>query len=238
MLAESGARVHEVCMLKWDDLAFDSQGIVVSVKSTKVNKIRTVRLRDAVPYISAWKAVYPHYSPSAHVFITQRGTTLIYELVRSTIARIARDAGVKTYTEIKDGEDVLKTHVTPHLFRHGRVTELLRMGMHEPELKKSLWGSVSTKMLERYEHLAGVDIDSEYKRILGLEDGEKTKPMLPAPIQCQNCSTVNEKGSMFCKTCGLPMSEKARVQVQSDEQRLWKEYLEFKKFQEAQKNNQ
>lgn len=219
MLAESGARVHEVCMLKWSDLSFDPQGIVLSVKSTKVkNKIRTVRLRDSVPYISAWKAVYPHYSPSEPVFITARGTTLIYELVRSTVARIARDAGIDK-------------KITPHVFRHSRVTELIRMGMHEPELKKSLWGSVSTKMLERYEHLAAVDVDSEYKRVYGLEDGEKTKPMLSS-VQCGNCHTINGKGAQFCMVCGLPLSENARVQVQTTKDKI-EDTPEFKAAFEA-----
>lgn len=191
ILSESGARVHEIAMLKWRDLVVDPQGYVLSVRSTKTTDIRTVRLRDSMPYISAWKNVYPHYAPDAHVFVTTRGTTLIYEMIRSTIARIAKEAGITK-------------RVNPHVFRHTRVTELLKLGMREPELKKSMWGSVSTDMLKNYEHLVAADVDNEYKRVYGLEQGEKIKPIL-ASVQCPNCHTINGKGAQFCVVCGMDM---------------------------------
>lgn len=214
ILAESGARIHEVAGLRWKDLTFDNAGCVLSLTSTKTNSRRYVRLRDSVPYLSMWKSLYQNYSPDEPVFVTERGTTLIYETCRATIKRIAEKAGIKK-------------KITPHLFRHSRVTELLKLGMKEPELKKSLWGSVSTKMLAQYEHLAGQDVDNEYKRIFGIDtEADKPKPML-ASVQCPGCHTINGDGAKFCMTCGRPLTKEAEQQVKTIEQMVTEMYLKF-----------
>lgn len=222
LLAESGARIHEVATITWSQLKFDQHGAVFSLWSEKSQSYRYVRLRDSVPYLSAWKSLYQGYRDDAPVFVTERGNTLIYETCRATIARIAKKAGIKK-------------KVNPHLFRHTRVTELLKLGMHEPELKKSIWGDVSTRMLANYEHLAGGNIDAEYMRVYGIDAEQKKPETMLSSVQCKNCHTINDEWTQFCKTCGLPMSEQARAKKTAIESFIDQESEDYKEFQRFKK---
>ncbi|MDP3397179.1 MAG: tyrosine-type recombinase/integrase [Methanoregula sp.] len=39
-------------------------------------------------------------------------------------------------------------HVTPHLFRHSRITHIRNDGVQESVIKMMMWGTVNTTMFE------------------------------------------------------------------------------------------
>ena len=126
---------------------------------------------------------------SSHHRILKHGTAM--KLLNTT----ARRAG-------------LDKHITPHIFRHSRITHLIAEG-NESVIKLMMWGNINTKMFATYAHLTGKEIDQEVLRNYGIvpEDGEMERPL--EAIQCPHCITVNPRGSKYCLRCGLGLGEDA-----------------------------
>ena len=73
------------------------------------------------------------------VFVTRDGKPLAHNYMHRVLRNIGRRAG---FTK----------PVRPHLFRHSRITGLLRDGTHEAIVKKMAWENGNTPMLAVYEH--------------------------------------------------------------------------------------
>src|SRR5690606_4416398 len=101
-------------------------------------------------------------------------------------------------------------HLTPHLFRHSRITHLLQEGAKESTVKLMMWGSLSTDMLTTYAHLTGRDIDADISRLYGLEEdtaGKKTARL--EPRRCPSCNLINPPGEDYCRGCMEALSPEA-----------------------------
>jgi len=62
-------------------------------------------------------------------------------------------------------------HVTPHLFRHSRITPMINAGVQESVIKMMMmmmWGTVNTTLFETYAHFTGKDFDTEISRVYGI----------------------------------------------------------------------
>jgi integrase/recombinase XerD len=200
MLYEGGFRIGEIGMMKWGDLTFDKWGVIVNV-NFKTNKPRYIRLVMAREYIATWKNDYP-FRPVTNempVFITDHSTPLTHATVNLQLKRIARRAGITK-------------HITPHIFRHSRITHLIKEGVSESVIKLMMWGSLNTNMFQTYAHLTGSDIDNEILRTYGItenETGEAIKEKRLEPIQCQHCRHINAPMAGFCNLCGRSLTEEA-----------------------------
>ncbi|MFA5295343.1 MAG: tyrosine-type recombinase/integrase [Methanoregulaceae archaeon] len=127
-LYEGGFRVGEIGQLHWGDLKVDSKGIAVNL-DFKTGIPRYIRLVMSKQFIAEWRADYPRpVTPDAPVFLTERDKPVTYGGLSSQIKRIAKRAGITK-------------RITPHLFRHTRITHLLQEGMKESTLKMMMWGS-------------------------------------------------------------------------------------------------
>jgi integrase/recombinase XerD len=200
MLYEGGFRIGEVGIMRWGDLIFDKWGVIVNV-NFKTNKPRYIRLVMAREYLANWKNDYPFLPVTNElpVFITDRKTALTHASVNLQLKRIARRAGIKK-------------HITPHIFRHSRITHLIREGVSESVIKLMMWGSLTTNMFQTYAHLTGNDIDNEILRTYGItenETGEAIQEKRLEPIQCQHCRHINAPMSGFCNLCGRSLTEEA-----------------------------
>ena len=198
---EGALRAVEVCRLKWSDLVVDDKGIVFTTKE-KTNKVRRVRLWDAVPYINAWKADYPgNPVGNAPVFVNFRGsnTGLSYQALKKVIWTAGSRAGIEK-------------HVHPHLMRHSRVTEMLQQGVSETAVKKMCWGTTTTPMLATYEHMSDDSLDAEILAGKGIETPEKKKAVKKAE-QCPDCATICPVNARLCPYCGYAFDPELRKEV-------------------------
>ena len=126
-LYSTGARVSEVCAVKFGDLDF-TEGVVLL--RGKGSKERLALLGDPCisalqDYVSAGRPQLVKPRTGQHVFISIRGTPLTSRFIRKMVNEAAVLAKVKV---IKSDNGVLSSEVTPHTFRHSCATHLLQGG--------------------------------------------------------------------------------------------------------------
>ena len=115
----------------------------------------------------------------------------IYQIVR----RIAETSGVKK-------------KITPHILRHNSATRCAKKGFNEFMLRIRFGWSKSSQMPSVYVHLAGSDIDSKIKNILGIEEEKTIEEPLLQPILCPNCEYENPSTHVFCSKCSTKLNIK------------------------------
>jgi hypothetical protein len=103
-------------------------------------------------------------------------------------------------------------HVHPHIFRHTRITDLMREGISEQTIKMFAWGTVTTEMLKVYAHLVPSDAENEMLNKYGIQTKNQRGgfPKVATPIQCTRCYVMNPVSNYFCGTCGAPLADDAR----------------------------
>ncbi|OPX67175.1 MAG: putative tyrosine recombinase XerC-like protein [Methanoregulaceae archaeon PtaB.Bin056] len=114
-LYEGGFRLGEISQITWGDLKVDSKGIAVNI-DFKTGIPRYIRLIMAQKYLAEWRGDYPlQITPESPVFVSEQRRPVTWAGVAVQIRKIAQRAGIKK-------------HITPHLFRHSRITHLLQEG--------------------------------------------------------------------------------------------------------------
>ena len=194
-LYEGGMRIGEIATLRWKDVKFTDWNVTVST-SFKTGKSRTLPLVMARSYLAAWRNDYPlPVTPDSFVFLTNQKTPLGYAGVAKQLRIIAERAGITK-------------HITPHIFRHSRATDLIRQGYGEAIVKKLLWGNLNSKMFNTYLHLVDADVERVVAEKTGVIQKEQKAKTLE-PRQCPRCFTVNGPTLRFCGTCGQELTEEA-----------------------------
>ena len=232
VLYEGGLRAAELGGLQWDDVKFDSKGVVINTRG-KTMKPRYIRLTMAREHLAAWKADYPAIPEAGTpVFVTNRKRQMTYEGIRKQLQYLADRAEIRR-------------KITPHLFRHSRITHLIQQGVSESVIKLMMWGSVRTDMFEVYAHLTGVDIDRAMLELNGIKEAEDTKVDRLEPRQCENCRTICGPTTNYCPTCGFSLTAEAEIQKETLNDQILqivvsdpdvaKEFIAFKQWKESQK---
>jgi len=201
-LYEGGFRIGEIGTMTWGDLTFDKYGVIANV-NFKTNMPRYVRLIMANEYLAQWRACYkPDPSGNALVFVNVHGKPLIHATINKHLKVIARHAGIEK-------------HITPHIFRHSRITHLIKEQVPESVIKLMMWGNISTDMFRTYAHLTGQDIDSAMLKSYGISvtNNDNATARLE-PVQCPHCRKINPPTSNYCFSCGQPLSD---VVIDTDE---------------------
>jgi site-specific recombinase XerD len=200
-LFDGGLRIHEVCTLIWGQIKINESNIVLNTDG-KTGIARMIPLVFAKPYLVQWLADYPYETTQdSLVFFSAHGKPMKYGAVRKHIFEIARRAGTMK-------------KVRSHIFRHSRVTDMLRQGYPETVIKAIAWGNKNTKMLETYGHLVFDDIMNVAMEKNGMKvSGERTvKPLVPQ--QCPHCAMINTPTSNFCSACGIPLAPDAQLSIE------------------------
>jgi len=211
MLYEGGFRIGELAQMKWSDLSFDSTGVVANV-NFKTGIPRYVRIIMAKGYLSQWRADYPG---------TPEGDALVF--LNEQRRALTNGGVIKQLRCICDRAGVTK-HVTPHLFRHSRITHLINEGVSESVIKMMMWGSVNTTMFKVYAHLTGKDIDEELRRVYGIQaEAEKKRVPKLEPRICPNCHSIMPPVADYCAHCGESLL-KSRTVKEEDIQKFVKEH--------------
>ena len=196
-LYEGGFRIGEIGTLQWGQVKFTDWNATINT-DFKTGKGRYVPLVMAREYLAAWKADYPgDMTPDAPVFLSHTKRQYQYRGLSKRLKLIARRADVEK-------------EITPHLFRHSRITHMLQQGYSESVIKKLMWGSLDTNMLSTYGHLQDSDIDDEIASMAGVKPpAAKEAAECLEPRQCPRCYTVNAPTHSFCSRCGLELTKEA-----------------------------
>lgn len=188
---EGGFRVGEIGCMKWSHVRFDDSGVVVHVtfKTEKPRYIRLIMSREA---LAAWKSDYPGpILDESMVFLNMHNKPLTHGAISKQLQRLKEKAGIER-------------HITPHYFRHSRITHLIQQGVSESIIKLMMWGTINSQMFATYAHLTGKDIDREFFDLYGIseEQQERRKEKTLEPKICSYCNEICSPTSKYCSTCG------------------------------------
>jgi integrase/recombinase XerD len=200
LLYEGGFRIGEIATLTWGDLQFVAGGVSVGVLF-KTQYYRHIRVVLCTEYLKVWKADYPgEPTNDALVFVNEKREPFTHATLSKRIKRVTKKAGINK-------------HITAHIFRHSRITHLIKEGMRESAIKKMMWGQPDTTMWKTYVHLTGQDIDAEVSRLYGITKAEEKEEEGVKPRQCPHCSEINPPGVPTCYTCGEPLDPLGAVKL-------------------------
>lgn len=166
VLWETGSRINEVLSLNLGDVSEVSNGertfLELYIGEPKVDgQQHSSILVEGSCIVREWIEVYPfHRTAKSPLFPSmdprKRGRRLTYSGAYQLIQRIMDRSGIER-------------HVYPHLFRHSRATHLLRVGISEAIVKKTLGWKPNSQMLARYSHLVPEDAHNALLQAHGLE---------------------------------------------------------------------
>ena len=159
-LFRSGVRVSELCALRRRDV--DLEGRTASVYRAKGGKSRTVHFDDetAAALERYWRArldggrgtgAFPAFSGRDKP--GQPGAAINPRTVELIVAEACKGAGVES-------------EVTPHSFRHGLATELVRRRVRESTVQTIL-GHASPATTRIYVHKTALEVQEEYHAAFG-----------------------------------------------------------------------
>lgn len=205
ILWDSAARVSEIININIGQVQFDKYGATVIVDGK--TGMRKLRLINSVPDLQQWLNQHPdRENHNAPLFVTSRkkGDTyprLNVRTIQNKLKTIAKDAGIKK-------------NVHPHAFRHGKLTDLVKQGFKEMELRIIAgWGSDSS-MPATYIHLSGDDVDKKQLQIAGFKDDE-TEAIQDdiKPVECPRCKTKNPHDAKYCSTCSMVLDAETAIKL-------------------------
>jgi len=210
ILYDGALRVGEVGTLRWNQVEFTDWDATLKVKF-KTEKIRTIPLFMARDYLSQWKNDYPgEPSGDNFVFLTSGGGRNRTGRNQLQYAGIAKQ--IKTLAE----RAKITKKITPHLFRHSKITHLIQDGGQESIIKMLGWGHTSTGMLDKcYLHLTGRDVTKEMARLAGVQIEEIPRSKVLEPRQCPRCGHINPPTLQWCAVCCIELTEEARQKVKT-----------------------
>jgi site-specific recombinase XerD len=221
VLYDTMGRASEVCKLQWHQIEFYDKYAVITLQS-KTDKARKIPLYTSHITVKLWKHQYPNGAkPDDYVFFGRGNTKkpMIYGTALAMVKDAAKRAGIEK-------------NVTPHTFRHTKITDLLREGTPEQTVKMMAWGTITTDMLKVYAHLTPQDAVNEMNRRRGIESTHNTNPLadIVTPAQCPRCGNINSKANPYCSICGSAMAdtgtnEHSRLKSQLEQEPMYSEYV-------------
>jgi integrase/recombinase XerD len=221
--AESGCRRGELanCLIKnFQPLPTGGGKLTFPISKTKT---RTVTLVRAASYIDNWIRTHPKgWIPDEPLWVARDGKgyrKLSEDTIYGTIITLAKRAGITK-------------RVHPHIFRHTRATQLIKLGWSEPKVKKYLGWSEKSTVPSLYIHLGDDDMIDAVYEMYGLV--EKTKDEKGKDIgKCPKCRKINPITNTFCYNCSEPLKEEVAEKRSREAEELIKKIIvnpEFKKL--------
>jgi len=205
VLWDSAARISEILDLNIGDLEFDKYGCVCIVEGK--TGMRRLRLIESVPDLQLWCNMHPDRdNRSAPLFPVTRKrdgkfSRLNIRTVENLFKTVARDAAITK-------------NVHPHGFRHGRLTDLVKRGFGEMELRVLAGWGADSAMPATYIHIAGRDVDKKMLALHGvIEDDTEEQVQELKPIECPRCKTKNPYDTKYCSTCSMVLDAETAIKL-------------------------
>ena len=203
---ETGARPSEVCDIRWGDITWKDKSAVVLIRDTKCNQRRTAYITMAsIAPLREWRNMYPGLAEGeAPAFVMSNGEKVKYGYYITRLRRLQFNP---------DGSRRMP-HLTPHMLRNSRVTNLHVQGVSRSTICMQHWGTTNTNMDSVYSKFADSDAIAEFDSLYGIsEKSEAQKPL--GPNYCSFCGTLNTPSARYCSGCGRSLTESAEVDLNS-----------------------
>jgi len=202
LLAESGARVGEVSMIRLKDISWNPNGFILTL--TGKTGQRQIPLCGCSADLKDWINNFHPFKndPQAPLFVNPRGQNdPVTNLTVWGISRIVRQVARRSDTE-------KRIHVYPHLFRHLRATQLAEAGWNEMMLREYFGWSKTSNMPAVYIHLSRRSLSDKYYQMYGkVEPETKKTQMFEEPKVCSVCGMQNPHGYCFCLRCNASLDK-------------------------------
>ena len=210
---ESGARPEEFLRLTNIDVKLDTNGAILFLRD-KTGE-RRVRIVSFASLLQQWLEVLPLKSEKQ------------FPLWISQATNYKNDAlGLRGAQKIIE-EALLKTNLNKHkrlyLLRHSRATHLCKH-LTEAQMCVFFGWTIGTKVVRRYIHLSGKDLDSTLLAIVEGRQVQQQEYQLRT-AKCNRCSEILSPTQQFCSRCGLSTD---LSQQYSLENKIMKENMELK----------
>lgn len=212
---ESGGRKGEVLACKIKHLNFDEHGATLDIPKGKTGS-RHIRLIFASSFLHTWLDCHPlkpmngsdpnqiEAFREAALFCSLQApyNTISYSGLRDQFHTLADRAGIP------------RKKVYPHAMRHARATHLAEH-LTEAQMKSYLGWTAGSSMASVYVHLSGRDVDNAVLKMYGIEiEGNHTESLKIG--RCPRCHKINPETQKYCGTCGMPLHDDAKEQLEKE----------------------
>jgi integrase/recombinase XerD len=204
VLFDTGVRAGEFLNMNINNIQYDENGAFIFVNG-KTGQ-RMVRIIHSQRYLSAWLEHHPHkndminnkhkdYPLWVSDSTSNKGQRLSYQGLSGILYRTSE-------------RTTINKRMSPHQFRHARLTDMARKCINEPSLKMIAGWVGSSSMPEVYIHLSGRD---GVNQLLEAEKNGYVKPNDVEnplrPVECPRCKYENGSALHYCGQCGMPLNE-------------------------------
>ncbi|MCJ7571360.1 MAG: tyrosine-type recombinase/integrase, partial [Candidatus Thermoplasmatota archaeon] len=203
-LYDTGVRIGEFLNMNINDIQYDENGAFIFVNG-KTGQ-RMVRFIHSQKYLSTWLEYHP-YKDKIKTNKLAKYPLWVSDSTCSKGQRLSQSgiSGIIHY--IADRTSINKK-ISPHQFRHARLTDLAKKGINEPALKMIAGWVGNSNMPEIYIHLSGRD---GVNQLLEAEKNGYVKPNDVdnplRPVECPRCKFENGSALHYCGQCGMPLDE-------------------------------
>jgi integrase/recombinase XerD len=216
---ESGARPEEFLRLTNLDLKVDSKGAVFMLRG-KTGE-RRVRIISFVKLLQQWLELNPLRGQKQYPLWISTATNFKNQPLGLRGAQ-------KIIEETLPKAGLTNKHRRLYILRHSRATHLANH-LTEAQMCIFFGWQLGTKVVRRYIHLSGKDVDNT---LIALNEGAgqiKTEEYKLKSILCKRCSETISPGMNFCSRCALPVNldnEYTREMELENENKILKEKYE------------
>jgi len=210
MLLDTGLRISAVGTLRVGDVELNGRAGTVTLNQEAVGRKGASGKRPLTwskPYVANWLDVHPRNNePGAPLFhrLTKpnggweedEDGALHYYQLQKVLKQIAEDA------------DVSRNKVNPHNFRKTAISQWIRQGFSEQEIKHRACWVKDSRQFDTYSQVTDEEMNAQILDKYGLaeEETERNKPDID---DCPQCQTTLRGDPRFCPGCGLALSQKA-----------------------------
>lgn len=197
---DSCMRIGAVGTLRIKSVEFNTCGAVLYMSVTSRNRKSTepqpFPITWSTGYLNAWMDIHPdRNNPDAPLWTSMRYVNgerevdaLSYHAMCSMLSKVVKAAG-------------LKKNVYFHLLKHQKVTDMLKSGFSEGQIKfQAGWSPSSNRMLKIYGNFTRGDMINSIYEKAGLVPEDKKQVTLQ---RCPRCRAVLVPEARVCHQCAL-----------------------------------
>jgi hypothetical protein len=217
-LLDAGVRRGELLKIRYSDVKFENDGVVVHVPIGKNIHNKTIPRRIycvwCVQDMYHWYKQHPLKTPDSYFFCS----------FRSPHGQLSNNGFGEQLYDIAQRAEM--PHVHAHLFRHSSATLYAAIeGMTDQKLKYRYGWTPSSKMADVYIKLSGAESDDDI-RVAFNKPIVKKKIAGKTMVTCPNCKLDNYAGEDRCYNCNKALSDEAIAEERTLEDAKQKAFIE------------
>jgi site-specific recombinase XerD len=199
-LYESGCRKGELVSIRLENVVFTEFGATVTIPKGKTGS-RTIPIVYSASYLRQWVDCHP----------TKESCDPLFCSLQEPFGQFSF-SGLEHLMKTLRQRTGIKKKIYPHLFRHSRASHLANK-FTEQQLKHFLGWTEGSNMAAVYVHLSQRDIQDAVFSLHGIESPQKNKDNFKVG-RCPRCHQINPETQKFCGTCGMPLKDTARDEIE------------------------